>query len=391
MFSRWVQPSEASSALVIGPRRAGKTTLLRSLFPAAPYLTLDDYDVLKAARDDPKGLLRALEGSPVILDEIQRAPEILIAVKLEIDQRRRRFLLTGSSTLGLLSAGSETLAGRIGLTECPTACWGEEEGPPTHRLFTMPPSPLAIAEANRRLPAALHFGGFPEVITAPTEADKVAILQNYKNTYFARDLLQLANIENADGLMAMLHYLAVSLGSHTDVSNAARESGLSHPTARKYLNVLQASRLCFKLYGYHFGPAKRFTRAAKHYFADSGILTALGATTSPGAQLEGFVIAEIEKRRKLGFIRCDMLHYYRSVGGAEIDLVIDEPDCTTAIEIKHTSRPARRDVRHVADFVAATDRKKRRRGILLCMGQEASSIDGVEILPIAHLHRAGGK
>lgn len=338
------------------------------------------------AQDDPKRLLE-VSSKRIIVDEVQRVPQLLVAIKYAIDEQGKHVWMTGSSTLGLLSAGAETLAGRISIRECPTLCWGEEHGAPTHALFEMPPDPRQIKEASRKLDHVLHFGGFPEVVISDTVEEKSEVLRNYKNTYFTRDLLLLSNIEDAGGLLAILNYLAISIGSHTETSNASRESGVSFPTAKKYLNVLEASRMVFKLYGYQFGPAKRYTKAAKNYFSDSGILTALNVEVSQGQRLENFVLSEIEKRRKLGALQTDQLFYYKSAGGAEIDIIIEEPTVITAIEIKHSSNPARSDVRNLEDFLAEKGRKKRR-GILLYRGTDALMMGKTELLPIAHLFRA---
>ena len=385
MLSRWLKPKDTRSALIFGPRRAGKTTLLKMRFPDIPYRTLDNYDYLELARKDPKQFCDFPEDT-LIIDEVQRVPELLIAIKYVIDQQNKVFLMTGSSSLGLISSGAETLAGRVSLIECPTFCWGEEQGPATHRTFEMPPDPLQIKKADRLLAQAMTYGGFPEVLTAKGEKDKTAVLRNYRDTYFTKDLLLLSNIENADGLMAILAYLAISLGSHLEISNTARESGLSHPTAKKYLNVLYESRLAFKLLGYQYGPAKRFTRASKTYFSDTGMLHALNVSVSPGQLLEQFVISELEKRRKLGALQCDRLHYYKSAAGAEIDIILEMPHETLAVEIKNSKNPNRRDLRQLQKFVRANP--ENRRAILLYTGTEKQIIEGIEILPVQHLYRA---
>jgi predicted AAA+ superfamily ATPase len=371
--------------MIFGSRRAGKTTLLKMSFPDYVYRTLDDYDYLELAQKDPKQFCDITE-KHIIIDEIQRVPKLLVAVKYIIDQAGKVVLMTGSSSLGLISSGAETLAGRIDLIECPTFCWGEEKGQPTHKVFEMPKDPLQIKEADRNLVQAMTYGGFPEVITADNEEDKIAVLKNYRDTYFTKDLLLLSNIENAEGLMAILYYLAISLGSHLEVSNAARESGLSYPTTKKYLNVLYESRLAFKLYGYQYGPAKRYTKASKTYFSDIGILQALKVSASSGQLLENFVIAELEKRRKLGSIQCDQLYYYKSASGLEIDVVIETKEKIIAIEIKHSKNPSRRDVRNLQKFVGLAPEK--RKGILLYTGTERRSIENIEVLPIQHLYRA---
>ncbi len=384
MIRRWLKIPDDRSSLLLGPRRAGKTSLLKMLFPQIPYRTLDDYDLLNLARRDPKGFC-SFAKEKLIIDEIQRVPQLLIAVKYAIDEEKKVVLMIGCSSLGLESSGAETLAGRVRLLECPTFCWGEEKGPPTHRSFEMPADPLEIKEADRAMRQAMIFGGFPEVIVAQDEETKKEILRNYRDTYFTKDLLLLSNIQNADGLMAILAYLAISLGSHIEISNASHECGLSQPTTKKYLNVLYSSRLAFKLYGYQYGPAKRFTRAAKTYFSDSGILKALNIHVSEGQILENFVISEIEKRRKLGAIKCDRLYYYKSAGGAEIDLIMETPAQTLAIEIKQTKKPVARDVRHLQKFVHAAEK---RRGILLYTGTEPGRIQDIEVLPVQHLYRA---
>jgi len=175
------------------------------------------------------------------------------------------------------------------------------------------------------------------------------ILVRYRNTYFTRDLMQLSNIENLDGLSAVFQNLSRSLGSHLEISNFAREAGISHPTAKKYLNALHQAQLTFRLYGYQYGPAKRYIKAAKTYFSDNGIIHSLNADVSEGRLVENFVLSELEKRRKLGLIKTDQFYYYKSVAGNEIDLVFELDDTVYAIEIKATKRPGPRDLRNLND------------------------------------------
>ena len=135
MFQRWLKIEGGFSSLTIGPRRSGKTTLLRALFPEVPYCTLDDLDILDWAKRDPKGLVQHL-GERAIIDEIQRHPPLTIAVKYAIDNLGARFYMTGSSSLGLLDSAGETLAGRARFYSLPPMCWGEERGQPTHSIFS---------------------------------------------------------------------------------------------------------------------------------------------------------------------------------------------------------------------------------------------------------------
>ena len=338
MFQRWLAKPEGSF-LLIGPRRSGKTTFLRETWPEVAYCTLDDFDYLDVARRDPKALFPA-PGRTLIIDEIQRVPELTIAVKYALDNLGYRVMLTGSSRIGLLDSAADTLAGRISIRHCPTACWGEDHGAPTHAIFEQQADPLQLRAAARELEEVLLHGSFPEVLTTPPE-QRTELLRRYRDTYFTRDLAQLSALDNLDGLRAMLQHFGRSLGSRLAVSNFAREAALSHPTAKKYLGVLFQSDLAFRLLGYQYGPAKRYLRAMKCYFADVGMITALRLQLSAGQILEQFVLSELEKRRKLGFYDCEQLYYYSSTSGAEIDLILEEPEVTRAVEIKTTTAPSR--------------------------------------------------
>jgi predicted AAA+ superfamily ATPase len=384
MFKRWLEIPRNKSCLIIGPRRSGKTTLLKRRYPELQYATLDDLDHLEWAKRDPKGFIRSL-GSQAVIDEVQRLPMLTVAVKYAIDNENARFLMTGSSTIGLLDAAADTLAGRIEIISLPTACWGEDKGEPIHSILEDRTDSPKITEANRRLPAALSYGQFPEVLAQENGEQKRQLLKNYRDTYFTRDLMQLSNIENLDGLMAIFQHLTRSLGSHLEVSNFAREAGISFPTTKKYLNALQQAQLSFKLYGYQYGPAKRHIKASKTYFADNGIIHSLNARVSEGQLIENFVISELEKRRKLKMIATDQFYYYRSAAGREIDLVFEVQDTVYAIEIKATKRPGPRDFQNLRHFEDSLKRPTKR--FLFYPGAEYSTVDGIRLIPIAALHR----
>ncbi len=384
MIERWLEIPPDKSCLIIGPRRSGKTILLRHRYPELPYATMDDLDHLAWAKRDPKGFIGSL-GRHAIIDEIQRLPLLTVAVKYAIDNQNARFLMTGSSTIGLLDAAADTLAGRIEILSLPTPCWGEDEGDAIHSILEGRPDLPYIREANRRLSAALTYGQFPEVLAQESEEKKHHVLINYRNTYFTRDLMQLSNIENLDGLLAIFQHLTRSLGSHLEVSNFAREAGISFPTTKKYLNALQQAQLTFKLYGYQYGPAKRHIKAAKTYFADNGIIHSLNAGVSNGQLIENFVISELEKRRKLDMIPADQFYYYKSVAGREIDLIFEVDNTVYAVEIKATKRPGPRDFQNLKQF---EDRLKRPiKRILFYPGEEYSTVDGIRLIPIGALHR----
>lgn len=389
MFTRWIESSISSkrSVLVLGPRRAGKTTLLKKLFPDFRYVTLDDLDALAWARKDPKGLVMSI-GPRGIIDEIQRVPELTIAVKYAIDQKDAVIMMTGSSSIGLLDSTADTMAGRIDILNLPTACWGENDGPATHGLLNDKPPLPELMNAARMFEDAATYGQFPEVLTQSDPGQKERVLKNYRDTYFTRDLMQLANLENVEALLTIMNHLARSTGSTLDVSNFAREANVSFPTAKKYLNTLMQSQLVFKLYGYQDGPAKRYIKSAKTYFADAGIVQGLNAKLSFGQRVENFVLAELEKRRKIGRIPADRFFFYKSISGHEIDLVFEIDETVYAVEIKAAEKPGPRDIRNLTEFSRQTQAKCEL--ILFYLGTEYRTVDTVRLIPIAALYRAGG-
>ncbi len=387
MFKRWLELKSGRSALIIGPRRCGKTTFLKNRFSEFKYATLDDFDFYDWAQKDPKGMVADL-GRQFIIDEIQMVPKLTVAVKYAVDNENALAIMTGSSSIGLLGSAADTLAGRINLYSLPTACWGEKDGPPQHDVFAETASLKTLKQGSRQLEAAMLYGMFPEVLMAASATEKEEILKNYRNTYFLRDILQMANLENQEGLYAIFQNLCRSLGSHLEVSNFAREAALSMPTAKKYLNTLQMSQLTFKLYGWQFGPAKRYIRAAKTYFTDNGIIQAFSAKVSQGQLLENFVISELEKRRKLGFINTDQFYYYKTPAGKEIDLVFAAGGVVYAIEIKAAKAPSVKDISSVRDFVQSSEQPAR--GFIFYLGENYDEIDGVRLVPVNALFTSCG-
>ena len=384
MFKRWLRINKNGSSLIIGPRRSGKTTFLKAEFPEHKYATLDDLDDLAWAKIDPKGFIQSL-GKKVIIDEIQRLPILTVAVKNEIDNRNSQFIMTGSSSIGLLDSTADSLAGRIALYSMPPACFGENDGNPDHHIFTDKLNFKQIKESQRVLPDAIRYGQFPEVLTQPDNVAKQELLKNYRNSYFTRDLMQLSNIEHLEALMVIFHHLARSIGSTLEISNFAREAGISFPTTKKYLNTLIQSQLTFKLSGYQNGPAKRFVKAAKTYFADNGIMESLNVQISEGQLIENFVISELEKRRKLNMIKADQLYYYKSTGGREIDVVFENDQILYIIEIKATKTPGVKNIRNLKEFAKHSNRPTKL--ILFYTGDERYTEDGVDFIPIASLYQ----
>jgi len=385
VFDRWAT-FHPGNLLLLGPRRCGKTTLLRQRFPAHHYATLDDFDALIWARRDPNGFVGSLRPAAVI-DEIQRLPELLVAVKYWSDRGELEALMTGSSSIGLLDAATETLAGRIWIEHLPTVCWGEELGPPLHQFFEMEADFAYLTEAQRHLHRWLRDGGFPEVVTSASQEERADILRLYRDSYFLRDVAQMANIESVEALHAVFQHVVRCLGSPVEVSSFAHEAGLSHATTKRYLGTLIQTGLGFRLYGGQFSAVKRLVKASKLYFSDSGIVTAFQAGVDDGARFESFVISEIEKRRKLRFFDADRLLYYRSKGGAEVDLIFEDAHCIRAVEIKFSERIQPKDIRNLKRL-RQIEWPKPLKLYVVYRGLEYLDLEGVRVLPVHALWRA---
>lgn len=385
MFERWAK-FQPGNLVLLGPRRCGKTTLLRQRFPGCRYVTLDDFDALAWARRDPKGFVGSLRPAAVI-DEIQRLPELLIAVKYWSDRGELQAMMTGSSSIGLLDAATETLAGRAWIEHLPTVCWGEELGPPLRDFFNDEAGYSHLAEGRRQLERSLRDGGFPEVVALGDETARADILRLYRDSYFLRDVAQMSNIEDVEALHTIFRHAVRCLGTPIEVSGFAREAGLSHPTAKRYLGTLLQTGLGFRLYGAQFNFAKRLIKASKLYFTDTGIATAFHPNIDDGARFELFVISELEKRHKLRLLSADQFSYYRAKSGTEVDLIVEEPHAFRAIEIKHAERLSPRDIRNLKRLRELEWPKPLKLHVIY-RGMEYLDLDGVQALPVYALWRA---
>lgn len=363
MFSRWCEAkirsdlAQKKSVVLVGSRRVGKTTLVQMIGNGqSTYHTFDDTDLQEVLRQSPKYLERICHRDQLnILDEVQKIPRIFDTLKLLMD-RGYLFILTGSSSLHLLEHVSETLAGRIRIRYLTPCCWGEEKSPfnegASSILFDQSlqaNDPLTFRQGQTDLETFLHFGGYPELVNQRHE-EKRELLRDYRNTYLQRDILELSNIHDLNAFRALVAALAQSIGSTVSYQHLARESGLSHATAKKYLHALEQTFIVFKLYPYHHGPAKRYLKSPKWYFTDIGLLNSLNLRLAEGQLFENFVIAEAYKRLLLNNRDPDQLFYYRSERGAEIDLIFEDEECLFLFEIKATQTAHSKDLRNLKKF-----------------------------------------
>jgi hypothetical protein len=320
------------AVVLTGPRRAGKTLLLRRLFPHADYVALDEPDVLARLTADPRTFLEA-HRRPVILDEIQNAPALFNYIKAAIDRAPRRtgqWLLTGSQDAPLMEQVTESLAGRVAV---------------------MGLLPLSRAESPR---VDLLRGGFPEVLARPALRD--VWLSSYVQTYLERDVRAVLNVRDLGAFRKFLSLLATRHGQLLNKTDLAAPLGLSVPALGAWLHVLEVTGQVLIVPPYFENAGKRLLKTPKVYITDSGlachllgIRTAAELERSPflGAIVEGFVASEIAKAQ-LNHARRREVYFFRDQQGFEVDFVAPVRGATWLIEAKASRTVVPRDAQSVA-------------------------------------------
>jgi len=314
-----------------GPRQSGKTTLARACFPDLAYVTLEDPDVRRFALEDPRGFLAPLQGG-VILDEIQRAPELISYLQAIVDDDSRpgRFLLTGSQQFELITQISQSLAGRTAVL----------------RLL-----PFTLAESQRArnepghapivsLPANLLAGFYPRIHNRGL--DPAQALGDYFATYIERDLRQLAAVHDLQRFERFVRLCAGRTGQMLNLSSLGNDAGISHVTARVWMDLLQTSYVVYLLPPWFTNTTKRLVKTPKLYFYDVGLASwLLGLRTADqlqrdplyGALFENFVVMEAMKdQRNRG--ESSQMYFYRDAEGNEVDLLLPIGRQLHAVEIK---------------------------------------------------------
>jgi predicted AAA+ superfamily ATPase len=366
------------AVVVTGARQTGKSTLAQDLAPAARrYFSLDDLDTMDAARRDPELLVGG--AGPLTLDEVQREPDLLRAVKRAIDRKRRpgRFLLTGSANLLLMRQVSESLAGRASylalwpMTRREQAglgragMWDELLGTPDRGWLD-----LLAAQPDEAVDWRLlaRRGGFPTpAIHMQTARERSVWFDGYVRTYLERDLQDLAAISALPDFRRLMRAACLRLGSLVNQTELGRDVALPQPTVHRYLNLLETSYLLVRLGAYAVNRTKRLIKAPKLYWGDTGVALHLSGDAEPaGAHLENLVLNDLLAWRDARLERAEVF-YWRTAIGEEVDLVIEAGGQLLPIEIKATGRPRLADAAHLRTFRAEYGRKARA-GLLLHAG-----------------------
>ena len=372
--------------LIVGPRQAGKTTLVRQMAdPGLPYLTLDDELTLLAAREDPVGMIRSLDRA--VIDEIQRAPPLLLAIKKTVDEDRRpgRFLLTGSANLMALPTLADSLAGRMETLMLLPLSQSEMHGATLNWLdsaFAGHLLKLSTPLVGEALVEAVLRGGYPEAVSRATPRRRTAWARQYIDAIIQRDVRDVAGIDRIDQLPRFLRALAQVSGQMCNYTQLGGQVGLDHKTAARYISVFEQMYLLKRVEVWARNRLNRVVKTPKLQFIDSGLLSTLIDLTPAiavqdrsrfGHVLETFVYGELLKHATSADGDYQLL-YYRDHDQVEVDVVIENAaGQLVGVEIKATATVRQADLRGLKRLASiAGDQFKL--GVIL--------YDGTETLPL---------
>ncbi len=372
--------------LLAGPRQAGKTTLVRQLADREMrYLTLDDEVTLLAAREDPVGMVRSLNRA--VIDEIQRVPQLLLAIKKSVDEDRRpgRFLLTGSANLMVMPAVADSLAGRMETLTLLPLSQSEMHGSSVNwldRIFSGPLPGVATPFVGGDLVETVLRGGYPEVVARSTARRRTAWARQYTDALIKRDVRDVAGIEKLDHLPRFLRALAQMAGQMCNYTQLGGQVGLDGKTAARYIGVFEQMYLLKRVEVWARNRLNRIVKTPKVQFVDSGLLSTLMDLTAEKVQqdrtrfglvLENFVFAELLKHTTTAEGDFRML-YYRDHDQIEVDVVIENAaGQLVGVEIKAAATVKESDLRGLKRLRTFA-RGAFRLGVIL--------YDGIETLPL---------
>lgn len=387
--------------LMTGPRQVGKTTLLEMCAEAdRNYVTLDDLDARGLARNDP-GLFLQTYRPPIIIDEVQYAPQLFSYLKIVVDREKKNgmFWLTGSQKFHLMKGITESLAGRVAVLDL----LGLSQAEIDHRsqiVTPFVPTPAWIELAKKRVEEPKRLmdiykriwrGSFPKVNDAEGPTHNL-FYRSYVQTYIQRDVKDILSISDETLFHQFLGAVAARTGQLLNYAELARDVAIDNKTAKSWLSVLETSGLIYLLKPYYRNVTKRLVKAPKLYFLDTGLCTylckwptpaSLEAGASSGAFLETYLFAEILKSYWHNGVE-PHFYYFRDIDQREVDLIIETGDAFYPVEFKKTATPSKTASRHF--HLLEKLGKRVGHGSVLCFVEQAIPLsETVTAVPIAYL------
>ncbi|OFZ67218.1 MAG: AAA family ATPase [Betaproteobacteria bacterium RBG_16_56_24] len=401
MFPRNIQPKvmdalvDTPVVLLSGPRQAGKTTLVWRLAGSERrYLTLDDEVTRLAAKEDPVGLIRSLDSA--VIDEVQRAPDLLLAIKKTVDEDRRpgRFLLTGSANLMALPGIADSLAGRmetlvlLPLAQCEIAANPGSSLTWLDTLFAdgmLAATQPAVGEA---LVDKVIRGGYPEALSRADNRRRRAWARQYIDALIQRDIKDIASIDKLDQVPRLLRALAQTAGQLCNYSQLGGQVGIDHKTASKYIAIFEQMYLMQRVPVWSGNRLSRLVKTPKLQFLDSGLLGVLLDFSDPmrqrnlfGQLLESYVFAELRKQATWSEGEYG-IHYYRDKDQYEVDFVVENASGEIiGIEVKAAASVSISDLAGLKRLANAAPRNFKA-GIVLYDGTETLPLGAVNDRPL---------
>jgi len=358
--------------VLTGARQTGKTTLARELGREEDriFITLDRPESLELAERDPEALWEGLDR--VTIDEVQRSPQLLNYLKIEVDRSpaKGRFLLTGSANLLLMESVADSLAGRAGYISLPPFTLAERmevEGGKLLRFILEAPDTAAVLERSAEfpcrdtlsIPRAVFDGGYPEALRLDSDQARTIWREGYVATYLERDLRNLSAISDLPDFLRLLRLATLRSGQLINIDGLARDAGLASSTARRWLNLLEVSCQAVPVRAYATSRSKRLIKSPKLYPTDSGLachlcgihdVSTLGGAAQLGPLFEAYVLQHLSAYAGLLPTSPGIL-YWRTVRGEEVDFVVETPTRLLPIEVKTSRTLGKRDLRGLTAFL----------------------------------------
>lgn len=374
--------------LVTGPRQVGKTTMLRRLMENTErgYVSLDDLNERTIAKNDPELFLQ-LHKPPVLIDEVQYAPELFIYIKIYVDEHHEpgAFWLTGSQAFKLMRGMQESLAGRAAILSMTSLSQAEMCGGNTEP-FRVDYQELSLREKERevldtrQIFERIYRGSMPAIVSGRNSNSQI-FYSSYLSTYLERDVRELSNAIDLLKFFRFLTAAAARCGQMLNISEIAQDADMNQAQAKTWLGILETLGIIFYLHPYSNNLLKRLVKTPKLYFYDTGLVCYLTKWSSPetlengamnGAILENYVVSEIAKT----YMNCGQtpfLYYYRDKDAKEIDVILEHDGILNPVEIKKTSNPGT----ELTKVFSLLDKASvpRGKGAVICMKPRLGAID----------------